>query len=132
MVISWCTYNSAAKKLTNANIPEAVHNLKLVVGFYKRIFLATPKNNIDWLQVDYLKQKTIYGVVTTGRPNVAQWVTKYRISYGDNPNALTFIKDAAGADKVKRILCWWLLFQGWKIPTFFDTNLFGLKGFINK
>ena len=38
----------------------------------------------QWLQVDFLKRVRIDKVATQGRPDHAQWVTSYRLSYSQD------------------------------------------------
>jgi len=46
-----------------------------------------------WIQVDFLSDKQVTGVVTQGRHNVAQWVTEYKVEYVED-----------GSDRFKAVL----------------------------
>lgn len=45
---------------------------------------ARPLNPHQWLQVDFVRKVTLGQVATQGRPDYAQWVTSYSLSYSVN------------------------------------------------
>ena len=47
------------------------------------LFVGEPNNN-EWLQFDFTKERIIYGVVTRGRADYAQWVTSYKMLYSSD------------------------------------------------
>ena len=53
-----------------------------------------------WIQVDMKVNTTLTGVVTQGRPDANQWVTRYKISSGSFPDELKFVQDDDGNDVV--------------------------------
>jgi len=50
------------------------------------------KNAYQWIQVDLYKPKEIFGVMIQGRSQIQQWVTKFKVQYGDNENSLKFVE----------------------------------------
>ena len=46
------------------------------------------KNTNQWLQVDLQQTTRVIGIATQGRHDFGQWVTKYKLQYGDD--GLTF------------------------------------------
>ena len=60
-------------------------------------------NNADqWIQVDLLEPVTVTGVVTQGRRDYGQWVTRYQVKYGNDGTNFETIKDEDGDDHVSR------------------------------
>ena len=56
----------------------------------------------EWLQVDFRFQTQIVGVITQGRPaGYDDWVTAYKILYGDSDTKLESIMDYCDRDKVR-------------------------------
>ncbi|CAK8677456.1 unnamed protein product [Clavelina lepadiformis] len=53
-----------------------------------------------WIQVDMKTPTTLTGVVTQGRHNNNQWVTRYKMSFGSSLDELEFIKNDAGNDVI--------------------------------
>merc|ERR1719239_113160 len=49
------------------------------------------KNKYQWIQVDLLKPKRIFGVMIQGRSQIQQWVTKFKVQYGNSPKHLNYI-----------------------------------------
>ena len=49
---------------------------------------AKEKNTNQWLQVDLQQTTRVIGIATQGRHDWDQWVTKYKLQYGDD--GLTF------------------------------------------
>lgn len=45
---------------------------------------AGPLNPHQWLQVDFVRMVTLGQVATQGRPEYAQWVANYSLSYSMN------------------------------------------------
>ena len=65
-----------------------------------------PNEEEEWLQFDLGKSKAIFGIVTRGRSDYTQWVTKYKVKYTENDPALTDTKwmtylDVLGLEQVR-------------------------------
>ena len=45
----------------------------------------------QWIQVDLYKPKRIFGVMVQGRSQIQQWVTKFKVQYGNSPDHLNYI-----------------------------------------
>ena len=59
----------------------------------------------DWLQVDFGNPVYLLGVITQGRAtNFNQWMTKYKISYGNTTNELNIIKKSNGEDEASHVI----------------------------
>lgn len=54
---------------------------------------AQALNPDEFLQVDFLETQNLTGVITKGRPDVAQWVTAYKVAYSDDGDTWDKIKD---------------------------------------
>merc|ERR1712096_27824 len=50
------------------------------------------KNAYQWIQVDLYKPREIFGVMIQGRSQIQQWVTKFKIQYGDSENSLQYVE----------------------------------------
>jgi len=51
------------------------------------------RNDINqWLQVDLLQRTEVTCIATQGRDMVYQWVTKYKLQYGDDGDTFKFYK----------------------------------------
>ena len=54
-----------------------------------------------WIEVNYQREKTIYGVVTQGRNNYNNYVTSYNVLYKtDDSSNFKYILDKNGEEKV--------------------------------
>ena len=42
--------------------------------------------------MDLYKPKEIFGVMIQGRSQIQQWVTKFKVQYGDNENSLKYVE----------------------------------------
>ena len=47
-------------------------------------WVAGRKNTNQWLQVDLKQTTRVIGIATQGRHDFDQWVTKYKLQYGDD------------------------------------------------
>ena len=56
----------------------------------------------NWIQVDLLTKKQVTGIVTQGRGDghSNQWMTSYKILYGDDEGSLVSIASEDGNDMV--------------------------------
>jgi len=50
------------------------------------------KDMYQWIQVDLMKPKTVYGVMIQGRGQIQQWVTKFKVQYGNDEKHLEYVK----------------------------------------
>ncbi|EDO45375.1 predicted protein, partial [Nematostella vectensis] len=53
-------------------------------GHRQPAWSARTNNNHQWLQIDLGAKAVINAIATQGRHNFDQWVTSYRLSYGNN------------------------------------------------
>nr|XP_039250734.1 LOW QUALITY PROTEIN: macrophage mannose receptor 1-like [Styela clava] len=61
----------------------------------------TQQPDVAWFQVQLVPQRTVFGITTQGRPrDHDQYVKSYKVSYSDDGNSWTFIKDNTGTDKI--------------------------------
>ena len=75
------------------NFKHAASNARLhFKGFENPLrsagWVAGEKNTNQWLQVDLQQTTRVIGIATQGRHDWDQWVTKYKLQYGDD--GLTF------------------------------------------
>ena len=69
------------------------------------LFIEDP----HWIQINLIEMSQISGVVTQGRGSSDgenQWVTSFKILYGDNPDDLTEITETDGLTKVSNCRCY--------------------------
>ena len=58
----------------------------------------------QWIQVDLRTLKTVSGIVIQGRSDWGtQWVTKYKVQYGNDGMHWQTVKDANGEDAVGNV-----------------------------
>jgi len=77
-------------------------DLKLkVLCFHSVIFFSDRQG--QWFQVDFGNSVHLLGVITQGRANANQWVTKFKIGYGNATNEIKIIEKTTGEDKVSRM-----------------------------
>ncbi|KAI0210046.1 hypothetical protein LSAT2_005229 [Lamellibrachia satsuma] len=60
-------------------------------------------NNKEWIQFDFSQERIIYGVVTRGRADYAQWVTSYKMLYSSDASeerTWTTFRDVIGDEMV--------------------------------
>ena len=55
----------------------------------------------EWLQIDFKRKTVVTKIATQGRPNDAQWVTSYKISFSKDAVLWNFYKEN-GKEKVGR------------------------------
>ena len=71
------------------NFKHAASNARLhFKGFENPLrsagWVAGEKNTNQWLQVDLQQTTRVIGIATQGRHDFDQWVTKYKLQYGDD------------------------------------------------
>ena len=54
----------------------------------------------EWLQVDLTTPTKVTGVITHGGRDFGQWITSYKVAYGNATCCLTTIKDGNGRNMV--------------------------------
>ncbi|XP_035695921.1 uncharacterized protein LOC118429529 [Branchiostoma floridae] len=54
----------------------------------------------QWLQVDLGQESRVYGVITQGRPDYAQWTMTYKLSFSTDGEAWATYAGTDGSDKV--------------------------------
>jgi len=55
----------------------------------------------EWIQTDFQAPKLVTGVITQGRHrDYAQWITSFKIAYGNDTNRMSNIVDHDFKDKV--------------------------------
>ena len=76
------------------------------------------KNTNQWLQVDLQQTTRVIGIATQGRHDFDQWVTKYKLQYGDDGQTFRVYKRNGDiSDTVwKNMLNWTNLFVEKKSP----------------
>ena len=81
-------------------------------------WVAGEKNINQWLQVDLQHIIRVIGIATQGKPASKQWVTKYKLQYGDDGQTFRVYKrDGDVSDTVwKNMLNWTNLFAEKKSP----------------
>ena len=64
--------------------------------------VALPLDGNQWLQIDLRSRQTkVTRVATQGRFDYPQWVTKYKLQYGNDEESLQYFKEQGqSADKV--------------------------------
>ena len=68
-------------------------------NYYKGVF-----HEDVWIQVDFLSDKQVDGVVTQGRHNVGQWVKEYKVEYmEDGSDSFKTVLDENGQPLVRKI-----------------------------
>ena len=69
-------------------------------GKGSKAWCAGKKENNEWLLVDLGVTSEVSGVVTQGRSEVEEWVTKFMISYSLDAYKWEFARDIYGNKKV--------------------------------
>ena len=67
-----------------------------------KTFVGSPG---EWIQVDLRKPTRVVAVVTQGRNSPDwndQWVTSYKISFGNSSNTMQIIQSTRGVDLVSK------------------------------
>ena len=63
--------------------------------------VADADMNVDqWIQVDLRASKLVSGIVLQGREDYSQWVTTYKVEYGDDGNSFQYVTDASNTAMV--------------------------------
>ena len=71
-------------------------------GRMRGSWTASAKNSHQWLQIDLgTNDNIVSGVATQGRQDTDQWVTSYKLQYGNNGFNFQYYKDQ-GEDKVSK------------------------------
>jgi len=60
---------------------------------------ATPLASAEWYQVEFPSPTNITGIITQGRGDQDQWVTKFLVYYGDDVNSLQTFTNQDGVVK---------------------------------
>lgn len=60
------------------------------------------KDNNQWLQVDLLRTTRVTGIATQGKNASQQWITEYKLEYGEDGQTFTFyIQNGDKSDTVR-------------------------------
>ncbi|XP_078365183.1 retinoschisin-like [Oculina patagonica] len=70
----------------------AAHLARLHLG---GCWVARPSDNNQWLQVDLQQKTRITRIATQGRVEENQWVTEYKLQYGEDGQIFTFYRGIA-------------------------------------
>ena len=90
--ITASTFYNAASAPSNARL-----NQNLGEGGWS---MAAPGN--QWIQANLLISKTVTGVITQGKQQRDQWVTKFKVQYSDDGVSFTYVKDPANLNDLVR------------------------------
>ena len=71
-----------------------------MLWFDFRIFFVILDSVGQWIEVDLKTHTFVTGVATQGRYDYSQWVTSYKIAYGNSTTTLQTIQDSNGNDVV--------------------------------
>ena len=86
---------SASSQYTN-NFPAFQGRLHIQkIGLKQGVWAAAlPLDGNQWLQIDLRSQQTkVTRVATQGRNKHHQWVTKYKLQYGNKEESLQYFKE---------------------------------------
>jgi len=88
--------------MENGAIPDSSINASSIHGFGLNFRLARLRNNAgwaalvndvnQWLQVDLQQTTRVTSIATQGRGNYPQWVTKYKLDYGEDGQTFMFYR----------------------------------------
>ena len=77
-------------------------NQQITISLYIHLGSSEAGN---WIQIDLLTEKQVTGIVTQGRGDGHdQWITLYKIFYGDDEHSLVPISSEDGNDMVNSVL----------------------------
>ena len=79
---------SASSVYSNQHVPQNARlhfkGAKAPLAFVSAGWRAGEGNTNQWLQVDLQQTTRVIGIATQGRHDYDQWVTKYKLQYGDD------------------------------------------------
>lgn len=79
---------SASSVYSNQHVPQNARlhfkGAKAPLAFVSAGWRAGEQNTNQWLQVDLQQTTRVIGIATQGRHDYDQWVTKYKLQYGDD------------------------------------------------
>lgn len=88
--------------MENGAIPDSWINASSTYSFAYNFHLARLRKNVgwaalvndvnQWLQVDMQQTTRITSVATQGRSDYSQWVTKYKLDYGEDGHTFMFYR----------------------------------------
>ncbi|XP_031574613.1 uncharacterized protein LOC116308348 isoform X2 [Actinia tenebrosa] len=84
--------NSAVTASSNWDAQHMAWRARLNIekqGSFTGGWSARTNNVNQWIQVDFGRSTRVTAVATQGRQDSDQWVTRYTLSYGNNPNDLS-------------------------------------------
>ena len=95
-----------ASSVHDANHAAIQGRLHFQAGAVKTGAWSAGSNDVNqWLQIDLIGQYIITRVATQGRNGVNQWVTEYKLQYGDDGNNFqNYREQGLTKDKVKMSL----------------------------
>ena len=74
------------------------------VGNRKGAWSAGSNDVKQWIQVDLGAITSVSGIVIQGRSHKDQWVTAYKVQYGNDTTGLQYIKDIGNNEMVRNFL----------------------------
>lgn len=72
--------------------------------FCRCAWLSKFQDNTQWLQIDLRDVKVVSGILTQGRCDADEWITKYSLQYRtDEKLNWIYYKDQTGNNRVRRV-----------------------------
>ena len=68
-------------------------------GLFDWLLIIGGQYDNQWLQVDFGSPTRIVGVITQGRPTADNWVTRYKVLYGNSTSNFVSIQSQEGSNQ---------------------------------
>lgn len=80
-----------------------LHYIQCLCSSYRCAWLSKFQDNSQWLQVDLKEVMVVSGILTQGRCDADEWITKYSVQYRTNEKLnWIYYKDQTGNNRVSQ------------------------------
>lgn len=99
------TQLSASSKYNGYHSPDRARLYNQKSGSYQEAWSAATNDLNQWIQIDLRIKTRVTYVATQGRVEFSQWITKYKLQFGDDGSSFQgFREQGESVDKVGKLV----------------------------
>lgn len=96
---------SASSKYSGYHSPDRARLYNQKSGSYQEAWSAATNDLNQWIQIDLRIKTRVTYVATQGRVEFSQWITKYKLQFGDDGSSFQGFKEPGeSVDKVGKLV----------------------------
>ena len=101
---------SASSQYDGYHSPNRARLGNQISGYYRSAWSVGQNSQNQWIQIDLRIKTRVTHVATQGREETTQWVTKYKVQFGDDGSSFqVFKQEGDSLDKVVKVIIQWIV-----------------------